>query len=249
MASNCDEWTDLNIKGADESYVAYANISGFVIDTNTLRVVTHKPLRAYEIKADSEFTGSANVYIIGPGYTLRTLVIDEQLVRDWLEANRDIIESMRVKWVNRTSPQVVVVLQEWISNTWLYVKWKQLEARVNLGKLGLYQESPERAARWNYLGIPGEIFSMAETVSNVTVGNASNWTDKQDRTPYIVAVDGITFKVKKDRGSCTTCVFRWTWPYKEKLWDEISNADREDVSEDAEIHDYVWTGIVENRWL
>lgn len=150
-----------------------ADNSGLVLDTSfPPRVTTHKPLRAYEITADRGYLGLSETYIVGPGYTLRTLVVDKELVRTWLAENRRIIESMRVKWVNRTSPQVIVVLQEWICNTWIYVQWKKMEPGVKLGMFALHQESCESAAKWSHLALPGEIFTVTHSVSNVTVCKA-----------------------------------------------------------------------------
>ena len=130
---------------------------------------SYRPLRAFDIKAQEGYTGPAEVYVVGPGYTVRTLVVDEQLVRAWLEENRSIIESMRVRWVNRTSPQVVVVLQEFISNSWVHVRWRDMESGFTPGKLALFQDSAKGAAQWGYLAMPGEMFSMTQTVSNVVV--------------------------------------------------------------------------------
>ena len=87
-----------------------------VIDNENLLPADCKPLRAYEIETEPGHSGPGKVCIAGPGMRIRRLVIDEQIVRDWVRENQRVIESHRV---NRQSPRVMVVPQECRSNTWV----------------------------------------------------------------------------------------------------------------------------------
>ena len=83
---------------------------------------------------------------------IRRLIIDEQVVRDWVKQNRRAIESIKARGINRQIPQVMLVLQECRSNTWARLSWRNI-GEINSIKVALFQDSPEAAAQWSLHGM------------------------------------------------------------------------------------------------
>ena len=140
---------------------------GVLIDDGNLLPAERKPLRAYQVEPEPRHFGPGKVCIAGPGMKTRRLLIEEQIVRDWVRENRRVIESHRVRWMNRQSPQVMVVLQECRSNTWVRLSSRNVE-EINGIKVSLFQDSPESAARWSCLHM-NEGLSTPQLVRNVEV--------------------------------------------------------------------------------
>ena len=57
---------------------------GVLIDNGNLLPADRNPLRAYQVEPEPGHFGPGKVCIAGPGMRIRRLVIDEQIVRDWV---------------------------------------------------------------------------------------------------------------------------------------------------------------------
>ena len=125
-------------------------------------------LRAYQIETESRHSGPGKVCIAGPGMKIRRLIIDEQVVRDWVRQNRRAIESTKRLWMDRQLPQVMVVLQECRSNTCARLSSRNIE-ELNGIKVGLFQDSPEVAAMWSCLRGMNEGLKAPQVVRNIQV--------------------------------------------------------------------------------
>jgi hypothetical protein len=98
---------------------------------------------------------------------IRRLIIDEQVVRDWVKQNRRAIESIKARGINAQIPLVMLVLQECRSNTWARLSWRNI-AEINRIKVALFQDSPEAAAQWSLHDVnPG--LTTPQLVTNVQV--------------------------------------------------------------------------------
>ena len=134
----------------------YSN--GVVIDSSTFidDCIPDKPFRAYQIgNSKPKSKRHARVFIAGPGLVRRTLMIDKDLAQKWVMENKENLEDHRHKNMSRETPQLLLVLQEWRTNTWLGLTWNGLNS-IKPTKVACVQPTPEHPPFWGYFGQDGE---------------------------------------------------------------------------------------------
>jgi len=110
-------------------------------------IVDTKILCQYRV-VDEFRSKTGHLVLLGPFLAKRSLDIDETHVQEWINKNKDILNSMRASSINKRYPKMIVVLSEWTSNTWTHISWNRKEDRPY--SLDLIQQSPQAAPQWNY---------------------------------------------------------------------------------------------------
>lgn len=137
-------------------------------DTFPPRPLSVTPLFGYRLERSTSYRGPGNIFLFGPRYSKRSLSIPEPRIRSWLQQNRHVLASARAPTINRRFPYILVVLSEWVSETWTHISWgKSNSSRMTT--IGLFQRSEHSAPQWNYLRMKAETLLMTTMDGNLRV--------------------------------------------------------------------------------
>jgi hypothetical protein len=128
-----------------------------------------KPLCGYRIER-VESRGSRNggdTVVFGPSIVKKTLEIDHNMLADWIHQNLPGITALRTLRSGQQWPTLLVVLSEWVSNSWAHIPWAYSDPGPTT--IVLIQESPVAAPQWNYLGVHDKSLNITQMTGNLTV--------------------------------------------------------------------------------
>ena len=114
-------------------------------------------------------TKSGDVFLMGPKYVQRTLKVSESLIKGWCEANAEILESARPRPTTRQFPYFMVVLREWVTDTWVHISWTDRNSTDGDTTIALFQESDELPPQWGYLQLPDKPLLITKMNSDLAV--------------------------------------------------------------------------------
>jgi hypothetical protein len=132
------------------------------------------PLFGYHLERTASYRGPGDIFVIGPSYTKRSLSVDESRLRRWFNENSRILASARPRTINSQYPYVLVVLREWVAETWAHISWGHTSVDSSATMIGLFQESGWSAPQWNYLRISGQSLSITKMDGSLKVNSISH---------------------------------------------------------------------------
>ena len=103
--------------------------------------------------------------MFGPNVYKRSLIIEPQVVRDWILENKMHLVAKVLKKKIRDN-MLMVVLHEWVSPTWARVAWRNEEVHPGPTILGLVQESNIAAPQWKFMVLTGRGSSFSSFLGN-----------------------------------------------------------------------------------
>jgi hypothetical protein len=112
---------------------------------------------------------SGEAFVLGPQVTERSLLLSESLVNTWYTKNRHILENARSPQMNKRFPFILIVLKEWVAETWIHLAWEHLPPGSASTTIGLFQESETAAPQWAYLQLPDETLATTRMDGNFSV--------------------------------------------------------------------------------
>ena len=138
-------------------------------DTFPRKTPTFGPLLSYIIEREGGFRGPGEAIIFGPNISKRSLGIPGELVRKWIQENRHTLAIIRSNEDKRKRPTLLVVLEEWICNTWIHLSWESCDCDCGPTKLELVQHMENSAPQWKFMGSNDKTLSVSRMMCNWTV--------------------------------------------------------------------------------
>jgi len=112
---------------------------------------------------------SGEAFVLGPQVTERSLLLPESLVHTWYMVNRHSLENARSPQMTKRFPFILIVLKEWVAETWTHLAWEHLPPGATSTTIGLFQESERATPQWAYLQLSDETLTATRMGGNFSV--------------------------------------------------------------------------------
>ncbi len=165
--------------------VCLHSFTGPVVPTNL------KALAAFAVECQHEFSGRGMAFAFGPSVFKRNLVISHETVKNWIQKNKTALMMDYMKEKKIKYNMLFVVLEEWMSPTWVRMIWEDSKLHPGPTFFGLTKESVDEPLAWKFMTMNDRVTSLSSFMGNGVVLSFFYILIVQSDKPMVVAIDGI----------------------------------------------------------